>query len=256
MHICVSKLTIIGSDNGLSPGRRQAIIWTNAGILLIGPLGTNFSAIWIGIQTFSFKKMRLKVSFAKRQPFCLGLNVLKDGLNHKGSNKYTNSGDLRRSQAKAYLSLMGAFLHLEYPGLKGPPPIETSRVLPLYNTVNVTLSHCCDVIMGVMASEITSLTQSFIQAQIKENIKAPRHWPFAGNSPVAVEFPTQMASNAENVSIWWRHHACRLAAITGTAILVPYHLLKFLQWASSQMRKIAGCACTGNAGNVFPTAAD
>ena len=42
-HICVSKLTIIGSDNGLSPERRQAIIWTNAGILLIGPLGTNFS---------------------------------------------------------------------------------------------------------------------------------------------------------------------------------------------------------------------
>ena len=42
-YICVSKLTIIGSDNGLSPGRRQAIIWTNAGILLIRPLGTNFN---------------------------------------------------------------------------------------------------------------------------------------------------------------------------------------------------------------------
>ena len=42
-HICVSKLTIIGSDNGLSPGRRQAIIWTNAGILLIGALATNFN---------------------------------------------------------------------------------------------------------------------------------------------------------------------------------------------------------------------
>ena len=42
-HICVSKLTIIGSDNGLSPGRRQAIIWTNAGIMLIGSLGTNLS---------------------------------------------------------------------------------------------------------------------------------------------------------------------------------------------------------------------
>ena len=48
-HICVSKLTIIASDNGLSPGRRQAIIWTNAGILLIGPLGTNFSEISIEI---------------------------------------------------------------------------------------------------------------------------------------------------------------------------------------------------------------
>ena len=46
-HICNGNLTIIGSDNGLSPDRRQAIIWTNAGILLIGPLGTNFSEILI-----------------------------------------------------------------------------------------------------------------------------------------------------------------------------------------------------------------
>ena len=75
-HICVSDLTIIGSDNGLSPGRRQAIIKTNAGILLIRPLGTNFSEILIEIIIFSFKKMRLKVSSAKRRPFCLGLNVL------------------------------------------------------------------------------------------------------------------------------------------------------------------------------------
>ena len=48
-HVCVNKLTIIGSDNGLSPGRRQAIIWSNDGILLIGPLGTNFSEILIEI---------------------------------------------------------------------------------------------------------------------------------------------------------------------------------------------------------------
>ena len=45
----VKKLTIIGSDGGLSPGRRQAIMWTNAGILLNGPLGTNFSEILIEI---------------------------------------------------------------------------------------------------------------------------------------------------------------------------------------------------------------
>ena len=75
-HICVGKLTIIASDNGLSPGRRQAIIWTNAGILLIEPLGTNFSEILIGIQIFSFKKMRLKMSSAKWRRFCLGLNEL------------------------------------------------------------------------------------------------------------------------------------------------------------------------------------
>ena len=64
-HICVGKLTIISSDNGLWPGRRQAIIWTNAGILLISPLGTNFNEILIEIWIFSFKKMHLKVSFAK-----------------------------------------------------------------------------------------------------------------------------------------------------------------------------------------------
>ena len=55
-HICVGNLTINGSDNGLSPGRRQAIIWINARILLIGPLGTNFSGFLIEINTFSIKK--------------------------------------------------------------------------------------------------------------------------------------------------------------------------------------------------------
>ena len=71
-HIWVSKLTTIGSDKGLSPGRRQAIIWTSVGILLIGPLGTNFSEIY----TFSFKKTHLKMSSVKWRPFCLGPNVL------------------------------------------------------------------------------------------------------------------------------------------------------------------------------------
>ena len=75
-HIRFGKLTNIGSDNGLSPGWRLAIIWTNAGILLIEPLGTNFSEILIGIQMFSFKKMCLKMSSAKWFSFCLGINVL------------------------------------------------------------------------------------------------------------------------------------------------------------------------------------
>ena len=77
-HICVSKLNIIGSDNGLSPGGRQAIIGTNDGIFLIRPLGTNFSEILSEIYTFSFKKMHLKTSSAKWRPLCLGLNVLTE----------------------------------------------------------------------------------------------------------------------------------------------------------------------------------
>ena len=77
MHICVRKLTIIGSENSLSPGRRQAIFWTNAGILLIVPLGSDCSEILIEIPTFSFKKMHLKMLSAKTAAICLDLNVLK-----------------------------------------------------------------------------------------------------------------------------------------------------------------------------------
>ena len=74
-HICVGKPTINGSDNGLSPERRQAIIWINVGILIIGPVGTNFNEFLIVIHISSFNKMHLKMPSAKWRPFCLGLNV-------------------------------------------------------------------------------------------------------------------------------------------------------------------------------------
>ena len=86
-HICVSKIIIISSDNGLSHSRRQAIIGTNVGILLIGPLGTNFSETLTGIPTFSFKKMLLKKS-AKWRPFYLGLNVLPQIFQKLVGNAY------------------------------------------------------------------------------------------------------------------------------------------------------------------------
>ena len=55
-HWGFGNLIIIGSDNDLLPGRRQTIIWTNAWILLIGTLGTNFSEMLIEILAFSLKK--------------------------------------------------------------------------------------------------------------------------------------------------------------------------------------------------------
>ena len=79
-HICFDNLTIIGSDNGLLLGRCQTIMWTNAGILLIGTLGSNFNEILIEIHTFSFKKMHLKRS-VKWRPFCLDLNMLRQWQN-------------------------------------------------------------------------------------------------------------------------------------------------------------------------------
>ena len=56
--------------------RHQAITWSNDGILLIVPLGTNLSEIFIKIHAFSFKKVHLNTSSVKRRPFCLCLNVL------------------------------------------------------------------------------------------------------------------------------------------------------------------------------------
>ena len=62
--------------------------------------------------------------------------------------------------------------------------------------------------MSAIASKITSLTivYSTVYSHIKENIKAPRHWPLWGKFTGDRWIPIQRASNAENVSIWWRHH--------------------------------------------------
>ena len=71
-HICVSKLTNIASDNGLSPGRHQAIILNNDGILLIWPLGTSFSEMLIEIHSYVVWKMTAILS----RPQCV--NVVYD----------------------------------------------------------------------------------------------------------------------------------------------------------------------------------
>ena len=121
-HICVDKLIIIGSDNGLSPGRCQAIIWTSAGILLVGPLGTNFNEIVIKIQTFSLKTICLKMLSAKCQTFCLGLNVLKwwvgavanDHVQYAGGQTVTSKFEIWALSDIGYLSDMHhevAFVH-------------------------------------------------------------------------------------------------------------------------------------------------
>ena len=73
-HIWVSDLTIIGSDNSFSPCGHQAIVSTFAGVVLILTLGTNFSEILREINTFSVKKMYLKLT-AKWRRFCLALNL-------------------------------------------------------------------------------------------------------------------------------------------------------------------------------------
>ena len=112
-----------------------------------------------------------------------------------------------------YTFRCGCFVQLMRINLKTSPK---SLIPPKYRlnsglsatTVWQTImsSHYSDVLMGKKASQITSLTQPFIQTHIKENIKAPRHWPLCGEFTGDRWIPAQMTSNAENVSIWWRHH--------------------------------------------------
>ena len=90
----------------MSPGRRQAIIWTNVGILLIRLLVTNFCEILIELLTFSFKKMCLKVSSATWRPFSLGLNVLKYAGSINPPERVTIGLDNRLSHVWALIASM------------------------------------------------------------------------------------------------------------------------------------------------------
>ena len=87
-HTWVDHLTIIGSDNVLSPGRHQTIIWTSAGILLTGLLKTNVSEILFEIQTFPLTKIHLKISYAKCPPFCPCLHVLINNISNEYEPKH------------------------------------------------------------------------------------------------------------------------------------------------------------------------
>ena len=72
---------------------------------------------------------------------------------------------------------------------------------------NTEQNHYSDFLMSAMASQSSgvSIVCSTV-CKIKENTKGPRHWSLKGNPPMTGGFPSQRASNAENIFIWWRHH--------------------------------------------------
>ena len=85
--------------------------------------------------------------------------------------------------------------------------------------------HYNDIIMGAVASQITSLTifysAVYSDADQRKHQKILVNGLCAGNSPVTGEFPAQMANDAENVSIWWRHHVMRMS-MTMTEIFLSF----------------------------------
>ena len=106
---------------------------------------------------------------------------------------------------------------------------QAVRLLSLSETLlgcRYVPGHYCDVIMGAMASQITSLT--IVYSTVHSGPDERKHQSSAllaicaGNSPVTGEFPAQMASNAENVSIWWRHHVMRRLTVDELIRMVLY----------------------------------
>ena len=82
---------------------------------------------------------------------------------------------------------------------------QNDAVLDMHVVHADNLQHYNDVITSVVASQITSLTIVYSTVYSEKTSKLRVTGLCEGNSPVTGEFPTQRASNAENVSIWWRH---------------------------------------------------
>ena len=149
----------------------KAIIWTNDGILLIWPSGTNFSEMLIGIHIFSLKKMHLKMPSGYRRPFCLGLNVLRQIRNGSANvdpvsvwvsrcliSQATQLFVQRHNHGSALLFLCAG----NSPGAGGFPAHHHKRLVIqkvyCFRDVTASLRHMTSWILGIRQVMAWSLT--------------------------------------------------------------------------------------------------
>ena len=112
----------------------------------------------------------------------------------------------------------------------------TSSFVREWLSVRLHPAHFCDVIMSAIASQITSIT--IVYAKVYSCADQGKHQSYAslafvcvcgggggGGVPVTDEFPAQMASNVENVSIWWRHHALLTWKLAPTTLIRTHQIL-------------------------------
>ena len=155
MHICVCKLTIIGSDNGLLPGRRQAIIWTNVGIFLIATLGTNFSEILGEIYTYTLKKCIWKCHLQNGDNF-VSASMCWMQQHWKCSSKSNNRFENYTFKIKATF-----------------PSGQWVKKTKLINSEAVIESHCCAIVtfhnVLIPFNYRTKISPRFISSQFKSD---------------------------------------------------------------------------------------
>ena len=131
---------------------------------------------------------------------------------------------------------------------------------------NKSLVYYNDVIMTTIASQLTSL--AVVYSTVYSDAGQRKHQSSASLAFVwgihrSRWIPHTKASYAENVSIWWRHHESQGSTLWGvsnwhengirfTCWIAYKKNMGIFAWTSYQIRKIAGCACAGNAGNISP----
>ena len=215
-HIYDANLTIFGLDNGLSPGRRQAIIWTTAGILLMDPWEQ--TSVKVKILTFSLKKTHLKVSSVEWQPFCLGFNVLMKGIQYpfKGSPvKMLPAIDCFNIWQHGQCKWLWLYWICSSQAGNTSVNVENNKTklrkhvffhmvfLCLLITV---MSHWARWHLKPLASDC--LPNHLFRCTLTKTSNLCITGLCEGNPPATGRFPSQRASNTENVSVRWHQHVC------------------------------------------------
>ena len=179
-YFYLNDLTIIVSDNGLSLSQLQAIIWTNAGILSIQTLRTNFGELSSEIHTFSFTKKHFKMLSAKWCQFCLGLNVLKVIL---PNIEYIYVGKAARYK-----------IGCVFPGQHQRPHLSVLERLPLnlQSMVGEVSALLYDILSSKPGVHLNFSSMGVCISTHDGVIKwkhFPRYWPFVWG--MTCEFPAQ-----------------------------------------------------------------
>ena len=189
-HICVGNPTIIGSDNGLAPGRCQWNPYRNSYILI---LEKAFENVIMKTAAILSRPQYVKVAFLTAAQIWA---------------PFTGCGSLKtHSCHDANFIVTGGATHCHIMTIGGA---TRDGKVGIMTTLCLFSYHYNDVIMTALASQITSLTivysTVYSRRRSKKTSKLRVTGLCSGNSPVTGDFPAQRASNAENVSIWWRHH--------------------------------------------------
>ena len=164
-----------------------------------------------GIHQWSSQRIKIPLATTLSK-FTMGLAYMRALVSITSISKYSTYPKICTRLSYVLFAVVAAW-HSMWPICPYSPRLftDTGEIarLPLAEKIHFTVTSWWA--RWRLKSSVSRLfTQPFIQAQINENIIAPRHWPLCGEVTGHLWISSQRASKAENVSIWWRHHTWRI----------------------------------------------